>query len=378
MHMVVVGGTGLIGSRVVNRLRDHGVEVRVASLRTGVDAYSGRGLAAALDGAQVVIDALNLNRPSYEYEQAADFFETTTRNVLSAGRYAGVQHHLALSVVGAPRIDSSYFRGKAVQERLLERHDTPSTVLRTTLLYEYVPKLIEHAATTHFVRLPPVRVQPVAADEVVEELCRLALGGPAAGSFEVAGPEVRHLDDLAREVLAASGDTRPIRPRRDRLLPGRPARAGLRGAAALVAPHRGDSGDLAGAQGPAHASIAPERGDDMTSDWIDVTATPSGPGCAECLADGGWWFHLRRCAACGHIGCCDSSPERHATAHFRATGHRVVQSYEPGEDWFWDYASDEQIDPEVVLAEPHSHPADQPAPGPRGAVPPDWRSRLGR
>ncbi|WP_255472407.1 UBP-type zinc finger domain-containing protein [Quadrisphaera setariae] len=110
---------------------------------------------------------------------------------------------------------------------------------------------------------------------------------------------------------------------------------------------------------------------------IDPDAAPSGDGCAECTAaqPPGWWFHLRRCAACGHVGCCDSSPAQHATAHAHATGHRVVQSYEPGEDWLWDYRA-EVYARGPQLAEPRSHPADQPAPGPAGAVPADWQQRL--
>ena len=110
---------------------------------------------------------------------------------------------------------------------------------------------------------------------------------------------------------------------------------------------------------------------------IDPHATPSGTGCVECLAatPTGWWFHLRRCAQCGHIGCCDSSPSQHAAAHFRATGHRRIRSFEPGEDWFWDYVTSSYADG-PQLAPPHHHPADQPVPGPQGAVPPDWAQRL--
>lgn len=108
---------------------------------------------------------------------------------------------------------------------------------------------------------------------------------------------------------------------------------------------------------------------------IDVLKRPSGDGCAECLAAGGWWFHLRRCAACGHVGCCDSSPEQHGTRHFQQTGHPIMRSYEPGEHWFWDFRTEEVIGgPE--LAVPQHHPVDQPVPGPEGAVPPDWESRL--
>ncbi|GGV21395.1 UBP-type zinc finger domain-containing protein [Streptomyces griseoflavus] len=117
----------------------------------------------------------------------------------------------------------------------------------------------------------------------------------------------------------------------------------------------------------------------MTSEHaIDPSAPPTGTGCAECDAQDGWWFHLRRCASCGHIGCCDSSPGRHATAHFEATGHPLVRSYEPGEAWFWDYATDELYESGPDLAPPVSHPADQPAPGPAGRVPANWTQTLRR
>jgi hypothetical protein len=106
---------------------------------------------------------------------------------------------------------------------------------------------------------------------------------------------------------------------------------------------------------------------------IDPSAVPSGTGCADCEAGQGWWVHLRRCASCGHIGCCDSSPAQHASAHAAATGHRVVQSFEPGEDWFWDYESERYVEDAPPLAPPTSHPEDQPAPGPEGRVPADWR-----
>ncbi|MFF4888911.1 UBP-type zinc finger domain-containing protein [Micromonospora chersina] len=109
---------------------------------------------------------------------------------------------------------------------------------------------------------------------------------------------------------------------------------------------------------------------------VNPAVPPSGPGCVECEASGGWWFHLRRCAACGRVGCCDSSPSQHATAHAAATGHSVIQSFEPGESWFWDYSGDQFYAHGPELAEPHSHPLDQPAPGPRGRVPADWQTRL--
>jgi len=109
---------------------------------------------------------------------------------------------------------------------------------------------------------------------------------------------------------------------------------------------------------------------------IDPSVAPSGTGCLECEAAQGWWFHLRRCARCGHVGCCDSSPGQHAGAHAAATGHPVVQSFEPGEEWFWDYVREQYVDDGPELAPPTAHPADQPAPGPRGRVPADWQRRL--
>jgi hypothetical protein len=108
---------------------------------------------------------------------------------------------------------------------------------------------------------------------------------------------------------------------------------------------------------------------------IDPTVPPSGTGCMDCDAAGGWWVHLRRCAQCGHVGCCDTSPAQHATAHFRATGHPVVQSFEPGEDWFWDYSAGDVVDG-PPLAPPTARPEDQPTPGPRGRVPLDWRQHI--
>jgi hypothetical protein len=114
-----------------------------------------------------------------------------------------------------------------------------------------------------------------------------------------------------------------------------------------------------------------------TDDPIQPEIPPSGTGCVECLDGGGWWFHLRRCAQCGHIGCCDSSPSQHATAHFKATGHPVIQSFEPGEDWYWDFAT-EQAGTGPALAGPDSHPAEQTVPGPADRVPDDWRTKLNR
>jgi uncharacterized protein YbjT (DUF2867 family) len=210
MIAVVVGGTGLVGSKLVARLRDHGAEVRVATRRTGVNAYTGQGLAEAVNGADVVIDVTNVSWSPYDDEPTAAFFETCTTNILWAGQRFGVAHHVMLSALGAHRIDSPYFRSKAAQERLVLAATTPHSVLRTTVLHETLPLLVERASTTHAVHLPPVRVQPVAATDVVSRLCRLALDAPINGAFEIAGPEIHFLDELARQVLEAGSDRRPV------------------------------------------------------------------------------------------------------------------------------------------------------------------------
>jgi hypothetical protein len=124
-----------------------------------------------------------------------------------------------------------------------------------------------------------------------------------------------------------------------------------------------------------NGQVRAEEGQPIPDANIDPLAPPTGPGCAECLATDGWWFHLRRCATCGHIGCCDSSPSQHASRHVSETGHHIVQSFEPGEDWFWDYAADDFLDG-PSLAPPHHHPLDQSVPGPAGRVPPDWERLL--
>jgi uncharacterized protein YbjT (DUF2867 family) len=212
MHALVIGGTGLIGSRVVRLLRDHGDEVRVASRRTGVNAYSGEGLREAMTGVQVVVDVLNMNRPSYDYEQGLNYFDTCARNVRHAEAAESVQHHVGLSVIGAERLESAYFRGKVAQERLVAESPVPHSVLRTTVFYENVVKLFDHVATTHMIRIPPVRVRPLAANDVAAKLCQLARGVPVNGSYELAGPEDWYLDQLARDVLRVAHDPRQVVP----------------------------------------------------------------------------------------------------------------------------------------------------------------------
>jgi len=210
MHVLVIGGTGLVGSRVVRLLRDHGDAVSVASLRTGINAYTGQGLREAMAGVQVVVDALNMNRPSYDYEQGLNYFDTCTRNLLHAEEAEGVQHHVGISVIGADRLDSAYFRGKVAQERLVSESPVPHSILRTTVYFENVVKFFDHVATTHMVRVPPVRVRPIAALDAAEKLTQLARGVPLNAAFELAGPEDWYLDELAREVLRTSNDSRRV------------------------------------------------------------------------------------------------------------------------------------------------------------------------
>jgi uncharacterized protein YbjT (DUF2867 family) len=209
MKIVVVGGTGLIGSKLVERLRQKGHEVIPASPNSGVNTITGEGLAEALAGAQVVVDVAN--SPSFEDKAALDFFETSGRNLLAAEAYAGVDHHLALSVVGTDRLlESGYFRAKMAQETLIKLSGLPYTILHSTQFFEFVDSIIKSGVDGDVVRLSPAFVQPIAADDVADALAELAVGRPLNGTVEVAGPELYHLDQLARNVLAASGDPREV------------------------------------------------------------------------------------------------------------------------------------------------------------------------
>lgn len=209
MKIVVIGGNGLIGSNVVNRLRHIGHEVIAASPRTGVNAVTGEGLAECLAGAQVVIDVTN--SPSFEEQAVMDFFTTSTRNLLAAEAEAGVQHHLALSVVGADRItDSGYMRAKAAQEALIEASSVPYTILRATQFSEFVEAIIYSSVVGDVVRISPALIQPIAADDVCAVLADLAVGAPQNAIVEVGGPDRFPIDAVARTFLAARGDKREV------------------------------------------------------------------------------------------------------------------------------------------------------------------------
>jgi len=209
MKIVVVGGTGLIGSRLVAALRACGHEVRSASPSSGVNTLTGEGLSEALAGAQVVVDVSN--SPSTRGDIALDFFNRSGRNLLAAERAAGVQHHVALSMVGTDRLpQSGYFQAKMAQENLIRASRMPYTILRSTPFYEYIDGIIADAADGDVVRLSPAAVQAVAADDVVVALRDVALGRPQNREMEIGGPERFGLNELAEEILVANEDGRMV------------------------------------------------------------------------------------------------------------------------------------------------------------------------
>jgi uncharacterized protein YbjT (DUF2867 family) len=209
MKIVVIGGTGLIGSKLVERLRDAGHDAVPASPDTGVDTYTGKGLEQALEGAQVVVDVSNA--PVWEDEAVLDFFQTTTRNILAVETSAGVSHHVVLSIVGTDRLpDSGYFRAKLAQEEAVKAASVPYTILRATQFFEFLGRIADSSTEGDTVHLPPVLVQPEAADDVAAALADVAVGAPVNGIVELAGPEAFRFDELARRVLRAKNDPRRV------------------------------------------------------------------------------------------------------------------------------------------------------------------------
>src|SRR6202162_104172 len=197
MKIVVIGGTGLIGKKVVMNLRQHGHEVVAASPSSGVNTVTGEGLAQALAGAQVVVDVAN--SPSWEDTAVLDFFETSGRNLLAAEGAAGVGHHVALSVVGTDRmLASGYFRAKMAQERLIKASKIPYTIVRATQFFEFVGGIAQLSTEGQKVRVPSALMQPIAADDVAAILADIAVGEPLNGMVEMAGPEPIHMDELVR------------------------------------------------------------------------------------------------------------------------------------------------------------------------------------
>jgi uncharacterized protein YbjT (DUF2867 family) len=209
MKIVVIGGTGRIGSKVVARLRDEGHDVMAAAPSTGVDILSGKGLAAAMAGARVVIDLAN--SPSFADDAALDFFRKAGHNLLAAEEQAGVGHHLALSVVGTERLQASgYFRAKLAQEQLIRNSGIPYTIIHSTQFFEFLPGIIQSAADRSTIRLPSALVQPIASEDVAEAVARFALQAPVNGIIEIAGPEREPLAGLAQRFMSAIEDPRDV------------------------------------------------------------------------------------------------------------------------------------------------------------------------
>ena len=210
MKIVVIGGTGLIGSKLVKRLHQLGREAVAASPASGVNTITGEGLAQALAGAKVVVDVTN--SPSWEDKAVMDFFVTSTRNQLAAEAASGVGHHVALSVVGTERLlQSGYFRAKMAQEDLIKTSGNPYTILRATQFFEFVGRIADESTTDgKTVRLPPFLMQPIVSDDVAAALADIAIGAPVNGMVEVAGPEQIRLDELVRRYLSAKKDARQV------------------------------------------------------------------------------------------------------------------------------------------------------------------------
>jgi uncharacterized protein YbjT (DUF2867 family) len=209
MKIVVIGGTGLIGSKLVKKLRGRGQEVVAASPASGVNSITGEGLADALQGASAAVDVTN--SPSWEDAAVLKFFETSTRNLLEYEAAAGVRHHVALSVVGTERmLESGFFRAKLAQENLVRASAIPYTIVRATQFFEFVKKIADLSTERNNVRLPSVLFQPMAADDVAGALCEIAINSPVNGTVEIGGPEQFRLDELVRRDLAARKDPREV------------------------------------------------------------------------------------------------------------------------------------------------------------------------
>jgi len=209
MKIVVIGGSGLIGKKLVHNLRQHGHVVVAASPSSGINVLTGEGLAEALTGAQVVVDVAN--SPSFEDKAVLDFFETTGRNLLAAEAAAGMGHHVALSVVGTDRLlASGYFRAKMAQENLIKASKIPYTIVRSTQFFEFVNSIAQSATDGQTVRLSSALVQPILSDDVAAALVDVAVGKPLNGTVELAGPERIRLDEFVRRFLSANRDARTV------------------------------------------------------------------------------------------------------------------------------------------------------------------------
>ena len=209
MKIVVIGGTGLIGSKTVAILRQGGHEILAASPKSGVNSVTGEGLTEAMAGAQVVIDLAN--SPSFEDKAVLEFFETSGRNLLAAEAAASVQHHVALSIVGTDRTpDNHYFRAKVAQEHLIEASGLPYTIIRATQFLEFLGGIADSSADGNTVRLPPILFQPIAAEDIAPIVAEVALAPPRNGILEIAGPERARFNEIVARYLKAVGDPREV------------------------------------------------------------------------------------------------------------------------------------------------------------------------
>jgi uncharacterized protein YbjT (DUF2867 family) len=208
MKIVIIGGTGLIGSKTAPILRQRGHEVVAASPDTGVNTITGEGLKEALAGAQVVIDLAN--SPSFEDKAVLEFFETSERHLLPAEVSAGVQHHVALSIVAVDRTDNGYFRAKVAEEKLIEASGVPYTIIRATQFMEFLRGIADSSAEGNIVKLPPVLFQPIAADDVAANVAEVALAAPQNAIVEIAGPERAPFNEIVARYLKAVGDPRKV------------------------------------------------------------------------------------------------------------------------------------------------------------------------
>jgi len=210
MNIVVIGGTGLIGSKTVAILRQGGHEVVAASPQSGVNTITGEGLKEAMTGTQVVIDLAN--SPSFEDKAVLEFFQTSGRNLLAAEAAAGVRHHVALSIVATDRTDNGYFRAKVVQEKLVVASGIPYTIVRSTQFMEFLGGIADSSADGNKIRLPPILFQPIAADDVAVSVAEIALAAPRNGVVEIAGPEGAPFNEIVARYLKAIGDLREVVP----------------------------------------------------------------------------------------------------------------------------------------------------------------------
>ncbi len=209
MKIVIIGGTGLIGTKTTERLRKQGHEVIAAAPNTGVNTITGEGLKEALAGAEVVIDLAN--SPSFEDRAAMEFFEISGRNLLAAGKAAGAKHHIALSVVGTEHLqDAGYFRAKLAQEKLIKASGIPYTIVHSTQFMEFLPAIAKSGAVGEAVHLSPAYVQPIASDDVADAMANVALAAPINGTIEISGPERVRMSELVARYLKASGDPRKV------------------------------------------------------------------------------------------------------------------------------------------------------------------------